>query len=89
MEGAKARPGRRLRSTTLNREQAVYDASLPQWVQEHDSAHVLIKDDEVVGFYPTREEALAAGYSRFGVVPLFVKKITAAEPVYYIPNVTL
>jgi len=44
----------------LNREQAVYDANLPRWVQEHDCAHVLIKDDDVIGFYPTREEALFA-----------------------------
>ncbi len=70
----------------MNREQAVYDANLPRWVQEHDCAHVLIKDDEVVGFYPTRQEALAARYARFGVVPLFVKKIAASQPVYYIPN---
>jgi len=73
----------------LEREQAVYDANLPQWVQEHDGAHVLIKGDEVVGFYPTREAALDAGYARFGVVPLFVKKIAATEPVYNIPNALL
>ena len=89
MDRAKARPGRRLRRTTLNREQAVYDANLSRWVKEQDGAHVLIKGDEVVGFYPTREAALDAGYARFGVVPLFVKKIAATEPVYNIPNALL
>jgi len=55
-------------------------------LQEHDGAHVLIKGREVVGFYRTFEEALDAGYARFGVVPLFVKKVAASEPVYNIPN---
>jgi len=64
----------------------VYDANLPRWVQEHDGAHVLIKGEEVVGFYATSKEALDAGYARFGVVPLFVKKVAASEPVYNIPN---
>jgi len=88
-EKAKARPHRRTRTVSLKREQAVYDANLPRWVQEHERAHVLIKGDEVVGFYETRGEALAEGYARFGVVPLFVKAIAASEPVYHIPNVLL
>jgi hypothetical protein len=88
-EKAKARPDRRPRTVSLNREHAVYETNLPRWVQEHECAHVLIKGDEVVGFYNTRDEALAAGYARFGVVPLFVKQIAATEPVHHIPNVLL
>jgi hypothetical protein len=67
----------------------VYEANLPRWLQEHGAAHVLIKGDEVVGFYETRDEALAAGYARFGVVPLFVKQIAASELIHHIPNVLL
>ncbi|HZW32082.1 MAG TPA: hypothetical protein VFF52_15325 [Isosphaeraceae bacterium] len=67
----------------------MYQANLPRWVQEHEGAHVLIQNDKVVGFDPTRDEALAAGYARFGVVPLFVKEIAAREPVYQIPNALL
>ena len=85
----KARPDRRPRMVSLSREQAVYEANLPRWLQEHEGAHVLIKGDEVVGFYETRDEALAAGYARFGVVPLFVKQITASEPIHHLPNVLL
>ena len=88
-EKAKARSDRRTRTVSLKREQAVYDANLSRWVQEHECSHVLIKGDEVVGFYETRGEALAAGYARFGVVPLFVKPIAAFEPVYHMPNVLL
>jgi hypothetical protein len=82
-------PSRRPRTASLDREQAVYDANLPLWLQEHESEHVLIKGDEVVGFFPTRDEALAAGYARFGVVPLLVKEVMDSEPIYHIPNVLL
>jgi hypothetical protein len=82
----KTRPHSRPRTVSLNQEQAIYEAGLPRWMQEHESAHVLIKGDDVVGFYETFDEALAAGYARFGHVPLFVKQITAVEPIYNIPN---
>jgi hypothetical protein len=74
---------------SLRREQAVYEAHLPRWLQDHEGAHVLIKGGEIVGFYQTRDEALTAGYTRFGVVPLFVKQVAASEPIYHIPNVLL
>jgi hypothetical protein len=73
----------------LRREQAVYEAHLPGWLRDHEAEHVLIKGDEVVGFFAARDEALAAGYARFGVVPLFVKQVAALEPVYHIPNAQL
>jgi hypothetical protein len=73
----------------LSREQAVYDANLHEWVSDHEGEHVLIKGRKVIGFYKSRDEALDAGYSRFGVVPLLVKEILPVEPVYNIPNALL
>jgi hypothetical protein len=70
----------------LSQEQAVYDANLPRWISDHEAKHVLIKGDEVVGFFESRDDALAAGYARFGVVPLFFKQVSPSEPVYNIPG---
>jgi hypothetical protein len=67
----------------------VYEANLPRWVPDHEGEHVLIKGDEVVGFYESRADALAVGYARFGVVPLFVKQVAPSEPVHHIPNALL
>jgi hypothetical protein len=89
MAEPKARRGRRSQTTTLFEEQAVYDANLARWLKEHEGQHVLIKGHDAIGFYPTRDEALAAGYARHGVVPLFVKQIAASEPIYKIPNALL
>ena len=88
-KNTKASPARRSRTVSLSREQAAYEAHLPRWLQEHGAAHVLIKGDEVVGFYQTRDEALEAGYAQFGIVPLFVKQVAASEPIHHIPNVLL
>jgi hypothetical protein len=35
----------------------------------------LVHQDEVVGVYPTADEALSAGYQQFGYVRLMVKEI--------------
>lgn len=80
---------RRSPATSLRREQAVYEAHLPGWLREHKGEHVLVKGGEAVGFFATRDEALAAGYGQFGVVPLFVKQIAACEPIHDIPNAQL
>jgi hypothetical protein len=86
---AEPRTSRRPRTTSLRRELAVYEAHLPRWLQEHEGEHVLVKGDEAVGFFATREDALAAGYARFGVVPLFVKQVAVSEPIHHITNVLL
>jgi nicotinamidase-related amidase len=86
---ANARSKRRVGTASLEREQAVYNKNLPRWLKKHEHTHVLIKGGVTVGFYGTRDEALAAGYEQFGVVPLFVKQVEASDPVYRIPNVLL
>jgi hypothetical protein len=88
-EKARVRRKQPARATSLGREQAVYDAHLPRWVPDHEGKHVLIKDDEVVGFFDSRDDALAAGYARFGVGPLFVKQVSPSEPVHHIPGALL
>ena len=76
-------PGRARRPTGLEREIATYRARLPEFLREHPDQFVLIRGEDVIGFWPTFDEALEVGYDRFGLVPLLVKKVRAEEPVYY------
>lgn len=85
-EKAKRRTTRGSRLLALQREQAVFDAHLSSWLSDHEGEYVLIKGKIVDGFYESRDDALVAGYSRFGIGPLFVKQVLATEPVYTIPN---
>lgn len=84
-------PGRPVRKATevaaaeLGEELATYQARLPELLA-HEGEYVLIKGKEVVGFYETSQAAQNVGYRRLGMVPMFIKRIAAVEPVIYIPN---
>jgi hypothetical protein len=80
--------GPRKGALPLEAELDVFEAHLPGWV-EREGQHVLIKGEEIVGFFPTREEALVDGFSRFGIVPFLVKQIAQNEPVYTLAHVDL
>jgi hypothetical protein len=86
VEKARRRRVRGSRSASLNREQAVYEANLSEWLKSHEGEYVLIKGDQVDGFYGSRDVALTAGYSRFGIGPIFVKQVSPSEAVHHIPN---
>lgn len=48
---------------------------------------VLVHGDAVAGCYPTFDDALAAGYDRFGLSPFLVKEVTdREEPRYFSRN---
>jgi hypothetical protein len=89
LEKAKPRPTKGSQALSLKREQTVYEAGLARWLSDHEGEYVLIKGDTVEGFYKSRDEALAVGYSRFGIGPLLVKQVSPSEPIYNIPNAVL
>src|SRR5271155_2256341 len=70
-------------------EIATYKGRLPEMASEHEGEFVLIKGNEVVGFYPDDSSALREGRRRFGFVPFLVKQVKAHERVIYFPNVEL
>ena len=72
----------------LEKEYNLYKSSLPAWA-DRIGQHVLIKGDEVVGFYTTRDEARQAGYDRFGLVPFFVSEVREKVRVYNLGHVIL
>jgi hypothetical protein len=88
VEKVKSRPGRRPRPVILDREQAVYEPNLPRWLQEHECEYAVVKGDEILGFFASRDKSLDAGYARYGIVPLLVEQVMPSEPIYQIPNVS-
>jgi hypothetical protein len=65
-------------SPVLGREWATSQARLPEFLEPHAGEHVLIFEEAVLGFFPSREEAVRAGYARVGVVPFLVHEVSAA-----------
>jgi hypothetical protein len=52
----------------------------------HEGRHALIKGDEIVGLFDTHDEAIAAGYERFGPGGFAVQTIRSVERPLRIPH---
>jgi len=65
---------------TLDKEIATYREHF-QELLAHEGKYVLIVGEEIIGLYDTREEAIRAGYERFGPIPLLARKISREEEV--------
>jgi hypothetical protein len=63
----------------LEREIETYRSKLPELKGENEGRFVLIKGDQVVDIFTSYEDALKAGYEKFGLDPFLVKKIEAVE----------
>jgi hypothetical protein len=66
----------------LEHEMATYQANLLELLA-NEGKFVVILGEEIAGAYDTYEEALEAGYGRYGLVPFLVKKISRVEPIQY------
>ena len=72
----------------LAEEVKTFDSHLPGWT-DREGQFVLIKGQDVLGFYTRDEDALEAGYSRLGSGPFLVKQILLLEPIYHLCRVEL
>lgn len=66
----------------LARELATYDARKTDLLEGHEGEWVVIGGDEILGTWPTYEEALDKGYSRYGLHPFLAKQLLAVEPAH-------
>ena len=66
----------------LEREMATYRANLLELLL-NEGKYVVIKAEEIAGARETLEEALEAGYERYGPGPWLVKQIAKVEPIQY------
>jgi hypothetical protein len=73
----------------LEKELELFEAKLPEFKGEHQGEFVLIGGGEVVDFFSGYDDALKAGYAKFGIAtPFLVKQVLATEQVHFITRVT-
>ena len=65
----------------LRREGQVFEGHLEEWRRTHLGEFVLIKDDRVLGFFRSLDQAFANGARQFGLEPFFVKQIIPRDVV--------
>jgi hypothetical protein len=71
-------------SEPLTTERRTFEVRLQEWRQEHVGEFVLIKGDEVVGFYGSLADAFAEGMRRYGLEDFFIDQIRPQD----VTNVT-
>lgn len=62
-------------------EGRVFEEHLDEWRQSHLGEFVLIRGEDVLGFFPALDEAFRVGTERFGLEPFFVKQIIPADSI--------
>ena len=67
---------------SLEKELSVHGAHLIE-LMPHEGKYFLIHGEEIGGAVDTFEEALGAGYEKYGLEPFLVKQINRAEPIHY------
>jgi hypothetical protein len=62
-------------------EGRVFEEHITEWRDSHAGEFVLIKGEEVLGFFDSLELAFRTGTERFGLDPFFVKQIIPADSI--------
>ena len=73
----------------LVEETEFYDHHKEQFIHEHPSRHLLIKGSELIGSYPTVDQAVGEGVRRYGTGPFLVRLAGEDTPVASVPALTL
>jgi hypothetical protein len=66
----------------LETELKTYERESPN-LTAHEGRYALVHGDRVEDIFQAYEDALKAGYERFGLAPFLVKQIHAAEVAHY------
>lgn len=70
-------------TVVLSKELETYEAHKGQLVSDSVGKFVVIKGDDVIDTWDTFEDAIKAGYGRFGMEPFLVKHIQGDQQVQF------
>lgn len=60
-----------------------YAAHKDEWLQQHSGEYVVLKGDQILGFYPAFNEAYIAGVRAWGPgVDFLMRQVLEFEPVF-------
>lgn len=59
----------------FEKEKQYYIKHISEWIGANQFKFVLIKDDNLIGFYNSIQEAFEKGLSKFGLEDFFIKQI--------------
>jgi hypothetical protein len=65
----------------LEHEGGVFSANVADWRKTRIGRFVVIRGDEVAGFFDSLPEAFAAGTKKYGLEPFLVRQVLPESPV--------
>jgi hypothetical protein len=68
-------------SEKLQVERRVFDDHVEEWRSSHSGQFVLIKNEDVIDFFGSLEEAFKKGISLYGMNDFFIEQILPANSV--------
>jgi hypothetical protein len=68
----------------LEQELETFERRLPELKTEHEGKFALVRRDQVVDVFTSYEDAVKAGYARFGLDPFLVKQIQSVEQAQFV-----
>lgn len=73
----------------LDKEREYYAARVAEWERSHPGKFVVVKDEEVLGFFDSQDEALSAGGARYGPSSFLVRRVGEQQQTVDTPALTL
>ena len=68
----------------LEQEYNFFISNLERFSKNHLHEFVVIKAEQVIGFFDSYEKALREGLARFGAsIPFFIKEVKKEEEIHY------
>jgi hypothetical protein len=68
----------------LEKELETYKAKLPELKAQHEGKFALIHGDALVDVFSSYDDAIKAGYAKFGLEPFLVKQVHGIEQVEFV-----
>ena len=77
------------KTNLLTEELDFYNQNKEDFIHQHTNRYLLIKGSELIGSFPTKDEAVGEGYRRFGAGPFLARLSGEDTAVASIPALTL
>ena len=71
----------------LEKELAFFNRNKAGYLKEYKNKYLLIKGEELIGYFDTNEAAYEAGIQKYGNVPFLIKQVLEHEPTLTISSV--
>jgi hypothetical protein len=73
----------------LDKEMKLFENNVSEWLRTQSEKFVLIKEEKVIGFFTTDEEAISEGVRLFGLSSFLVRPIISEQVKPRIPAMTI